>query len=147
VLDDLGLAAALERYAADYGQAHAIEVEVQTPDSAAGRMPEEVETALYRIAQEALTNTAKHAGARRVHIAVEREPGVVQLVVSDDGRGFPFRQPGAGGPLGLSGMHERAALLDGSVRVDSAPGQGTRVTVRIPCEEEDHDADTRPSGG
>jgi signal transduction histidine kinase len=147
VLDDLGLSAALERFAADYAQAHGIEVTVQAPDPMAGRLPEEIETALYRIAQEALTNTAKHASARQVRIVVEQEPGSVQLIVSDDGRGFPCDEPTPIGRLGLSGMQERAALLNGSVRVESSPGLGTRVFVRIPCGEANHGDHSGPSGG
>jgi signal transduction histidine kinase len=146
-LDDLGLAAALERYAADYAQAHGIEVKVQAPDPVPGRLTEEVETALYRIAQEALTNTAKHAAAQHVRIAVAPEPGGVRLTVSDDGSGFTCREHDTAGRLGLSGMEERAALLNGSVTVASDPGRGTRVTVYIPCAEEAHGEDSRPSGG
>lgn len=138
VLDDLGLTAALERYAADYAQAHTIAVEVQAPDPAAGRLPGEVETALYRIAQEALTNTAKHAAAKHVHIVVEQKPEFVQLSVSDDGRGFSCQKPDLDGRLGLSGMRERAALLNGSVAVESDPGKGTRVTVHIPWGRDNH---------
>jgi signal transduction histidine kinase len=145
VLDDLGLTAALERCAADYAQAHAIEVEVAADDPAAGRLPEEVETALYRIAQEALTNTAKHAAAKHVRVVVARQPGFVQLLVSDDGCGFTC--PGPGGHLGLSGMQERAALLGGSVTVETEPGEGTRVNVRIPYGEEGPGDDSRASGG
>jgi signal transduction histidine kinase len=137
VLDDLGLAAALERYAADYSQAHSIAVKVEA-DPDGRRLPGEVETALYRIAQEALTNTAKHATAGHVHLVVERQPAAVRLVVSDDGRGFRCPEPDAGGHLGLSGMRERAALLNGSVVVESDPDQGTRVSVTIPCPEENH---------
>jgi signal transduction histidine kinase len=146
VLDDLGLAAALERYAADYARAHTVAVEVRVPDAAAGRLPDEVETALYRIAQEALTNTARHAAARHVVVAVERRPGVVQLTVADDGRGFARGKADPGGRLGLPGVRERAALLNGSVAVESGPGAGTTVTVRIPCAEENHGADSRAAG-
>ncbi len=139
VLDDLGMAAALERYVADYAQAHAIDVEVDASDLADWRFPEEVETALYRIAQEALTNTAKHAAAQHVRIVLQRTPEGVQLIVSDDGQGFTRRDLNSDGQLGLSGMQERAALLNGSVTVESEPGEGTRVTVRIPCVEATHD--------
>jgi signal transduction histidine kinase len=146
VLDDLGLGAALERYAADFARTHGVAVEVHAPDPPAGRLPDEIETALYRIAQEALTNTAKHAAAARVRLAVERHPADVQLTVTDDGRGFECGGP-EGGRLGLSGMHERAALLDGSVAVESGPGRGTRVTVRIPYAEGNHGEDPGPAGG
>jgi signal transduction histidine kinase len=137
VLDDLGLAAALERYAADYAQSHGVEVKVEA-DPEGHRLPEEIETALYRIAQEALTNTAKHATAEHVRIVVERQPGGVRLLVVDDGRGFACPEPDADGHLGLSGMRERAALLNGSVVVESDPGEGTRILVNIPCPEESH---------
>jgi signal transduction histidine kinase len=146
VLDDHGLTAALERYVADYSLSHAIEVEVEAPDLDRWRMPGEVETALYRIAQEALTNTARHAGAKRARIVVEREPGFVQLEVSDDGRGLADQEPDSGTRLGLSGMQERAALLNGSVAVESDPGKGTRIRVRIPCAEVCHGDDPRCSG-
>jgi signal transduction histidine kinase len=146
VLDDLGLTAALERFAEDYAHAHAVAVEVRAaPDG--DRLPEEVETALYRIAQEALTNTAKHAAAKNVRVRLERGPGTVQLTVSDDGRGFARGRPGPGDRLGLSGMRERAVLLNGSVTVESGPGKGTRVTVRIPYGEVNHGDDSHSCGG
>ncbi len=147
VLDDLGLAPALERYAADYARAHGIDVQVQVADAADDRLPGEVETALYRIAQEALTNTAKHAAARHVRIVLDRPPGAVRLVVSDDGRGFRCHRPEAGGHLGLSGMQERAALLNGSVTVESDPGRGTTITVSVPWAEENHETHSRAGGG
>src|SRR5713101_5377541 len=102
VLDDLGLAAVLERYAADYTQAHGIAVDVVAPDLALARLPAEVETALYRIAQEALTNVLKHAAAKAVSLVVRRELGGssgAHLTVEDDGRGFDgdalLQAPGA----------------------------------------------------
>src|SRR5713101_5998246 len=102
VLDDLGLAAVLERYAADYTQAHGIAVDVYAPDLALARLPAEVETALYRIAQEALTNVLKHAAAKAVSLVVRRELGGssgAHLTVEDDGRGFDgdalLQAPGA----------------------------------------------------
>ena len=88
VLDDLGLAAVLERYAADYTEAHGIAVDVYAPDLALARLPAEVETALYRIAQETLTNVLKHAAAKAVSLVVRRESSGVHLTVEDDGRGF-----------------------------------------------------------
>jgi signal transduction histidine kinase len=146
VLDDLGLTAALERYVADYAQAHGLGVTVEGPGPAARRLPEEVETALYRIAQEALTNTAKHAAATQVRIVVDQQPGFVQLDVCDDGRGFQCQATEGDSHLGLSGMEERAALLGGTVHFESCPGKGARVTVRLPCAEENHAADSRPPG-
>ena len=87
--------------------------------------------ALYRIAQESLTNVAKHADARQVEVTLEHEGACVVLTVSDNGRGFtPGEAPP--GSFGLIGQRERAYLVDGEVRVDSAPGKGTRVELRVP---------------
>ena len=154
VLDDLGLAAALERYAADYTQAHGIAVDVVALDLISARLPAEVETALYRIAQETLTNVLKHAAAKAVSLVVRRElggsPGV-HLTVEDDGRGFDndalLQVPGwasAGKGLGLLDIRERAAILNGTVTIESRLGSGTTVHVCIPLEEENHGEDSRP---
>jgi signal transduction histidine kinase len=148
VLDDLGLAAALERYAADYTKAHGIAVDVVGPDMALARLPAEVETALYRIAQEALTNVLKHAEAKAVSLVVRRESSCIHLTVEDDGRGFDndalLQAPGTGKGLGLLDIRERAALLNGSVTFESRPGSGTTVHVYMPLKEENHGEDSRP---
>jgi signal transduction histidine kinase len=148
VLDDLGLVAALERYAADYTQAHGIAVDLYSPDLALARLPAEVETALYRIAQEALTNVLKHAAAKAVSLVVRRDSSDVHLTVEDDGRGFDndalLQAPGTGIGLGLLDIRERAALLNGSVTLESRLGSGTTVHVCIPLTEENHDEDSRP---
>jgi signal transduction histidine kinase len=148
VLDDLGLAAVLERYAAEYTQAHGIAVDMYAPDLALTRLPAEVETALYRIAQETLTNVLKHAAAKAVSLVVRRESSGVHLTVEDDGRGFDndalLLAPGAGKGLGLLDIRERAALLNGSVTLESRPGSGTTVHVCIPLREENHGEDSRP---
>ena len=96
-------------------------------------MPE-LEVAVYRLIQEALTNVVKHAGARRVTVRVEdpRGDGQVIVEVSDDGRGFDPDDPGAG--FGLLGMRERVALVGGELEVRAAPGKGTSVIARIPVQ-------------
>ena len=92
----------------------------------------EIENNLYRIAQEALNNIAKHAGALRVNVLLERrEPNVV-LIIEDTGRGFVQAKDQAEETMGISGMRERAALLGGEVEIESTPGTGTTVFVRIP---------------
>ncbi len=95
------------------------------------RLPAEIETALYRIVQEALTNVVKHAGASRVSIVVAKRRGAVTAVIEDDGRGF-----GAGGGreegLGLVGMKERVGLLDGRLAIESTEGSGTTVVAEVP---------------
>jgi signal transduction histidine kinase len=144
ILDDLGLAEALARHAEDFEQTHGIATAVDYPDGPLGRLPEAVETALYRIAQEALTNVAKHARAKHVDIAVGRGPRRVRLRVSDDGRGF---DPAAGGQFGLSGMAERADLLGGRLTVESAPGGGTMLTADIPLTETPHGEDSGAGRG
>jgi signal transduction histidine kinase len=148
VLDDLGLVAVLEHFAADYTQAHGIAVDVYAPDLALARLPAEVETALYRIAQETLTNVLKHAAAKAVSLVVRRESSGVHLTVEDDGRGFDsdalLQATAAGRGLGLLDIRERAALLNGSVTLESRPGSGTTVHVCIPLGEENHGEDSRP---
>ncbi len=96
-----------------------------------------METTLYRIVQEALANVARHAGARRVSLILERRLDQVSPIVEDDGRGFDVEAtaanaPGAKRPLGLLGMQERAALVGGTLTIESAPGGGTAVFARIP---------------
>jgi two-component system, NarL family, sensor kinase len=131
VLDDLGLAASLESLA------HAspeLDVNVQV---CAEALPEHLETALYRIAQESLQNIVKHASAQNVEIRLKLSSGTVLLEVSDDGVGFDpasvpeSESPGSGG-YGLSGMLQRAELLGGRLEVDSAPGRGSTLRVRVP---------------
>jgi signal transduction histidine kinase len=84
---------------------------------------------VYRVLQEALTNVARHASARNVSVRLVRDETTVELRVQDDGAGF---EPGAGGHLGLRGMRERAALLGGSVEVESQPGAGATITAHLP---------------
>ena len=129
-LDDFGLVPALERLAEAFGGDSGISVDVQANLDAV-RLPAEVETALYRIVQEALTNVAKHAGAEHVSIVVTRRDGLVTVVVEDDGRGF-----GAGGGegdgLGLVGMKERVGLLGGRLAIESTEGSGTTIVAEVP---------------
>jgi len=127
------------RYAADFGQMRGLAIEVDTSGLGAGRMPPAVETALYRIMQEALSNVARHAGARRVRMQLDRFGAMVSMVVSDDGAGFdPDRPPApatAAHGLGIHTMRERALVLNGTLTIQSAPGRGTRVSVEIPVSE------------
>ncbi|HZN21209.1 MAG TPA: GAF domain-containing sensor histidine kinase [Gaiellaceae bacterium] len=129
-LDDFGLAPALERLVDTYGRQAAVPVhlEITLGDD---RLPAEVETTLYRMVQEALTNVAKHADATSISILLTRTASSVRLVVEDDGAGF---EPGGArdGGLGLPGMRERVALLDGRLRVESAHGKGTTLVAEVP---------------
>jgi len=124
-LEEGGLAVALRELAVDWAQQNSIEVEIQVEGD--GRLPLEVDQALYRITQEALANTARHSQASRAEIGLVYGQQQVELSVSDDGRGF---DPGAGHVgLGLRSMRERAELIGGRLQIDSAPDQGSRVTV------------------
>lgn len=140
VLDDLGLATALARYAADFGRTRGITVRVETGGLDDSRLAPAVETALYRIMQEALSNVARHAAATTVSVWLRRRTGVVTLILDDDGCGFDSAQP-AGPPtaargLGIHTMRERAAVLKGTFSIDAAPGRGTRIEVEIPLGKE-----------
>jgi two-component system sensor histidine kinase UhpB len=136
VLDDLGLVPALRTLAR---QGAGPEVRVQV-EGMHGRLPLPIETALYRIAQEALINAVKYARATRVDIRLEARNGSgVQLSVRDDGVGFdPGRLPARAEPgragLGLFGMRERATLLHGTLEVHSRPARGTEIVVHLPLE-------------
>jgi signal transduction histidine kinase len=136
VLDDLGLVVALTRYATDYAQSHGIAINVHTEGLDSDRLLSPVETALYRIMQEALTNIARHAAAKTVRIALIRRPSAVWMVVEDDGCGFDvettFRTSATSGHLGLYSMRERVTLLGGSVAIKSGQGEGTIVSLQIP---------------
>ncbi len=129
-LDDFGLAPALERLGEAFAEGSGITVDVQA-NLDSGRLPAEVETALYRIVQEALTNVAKHAGASRVSVVVTRREGVVMAVVEDDGQGFGAGG-GEGGGLGLVGMKERVGLLGGRLAIESTEGAGTTIVAEVP---------------
>jgi len=134
VLDDLGLPAALERYAADYRRRYPIQVDLAIRGLDHIRLPTEVETALYRIVQEALTNVARHAQATTASVLVEHYAGVVRAIVEDDGRGFnPLTAGRAEQRLGLYGIRERAELLGGKLAIESEPGRGTSLFVEIPA--------------
>ena len=127
-LDELGPVPAIEELAARTAARHGLEV---TTDLAfTGRRSAEVETALYRIIQEALTNAVKHAGATRVAVEAHDADGTLRLSVTDDGRGFDPAAPGAG--FGLAGMRERVLLLGGSLDVASGPA-GTRIEATLPA--------------
>ncbi len=129
VLDELGLEAALKRYVREVGERYGLEVELVTRLPL--RLPPEMETVLYRVAQEALTNVVRHARAQRVSVVLTAHRDAVQLVVEDDGVGFDPRRV-APARLGLAGMRERVELLGGQFRLESAPGEGTTVYARLP---------------
>ncbi len=137
VLDDLGLEEALRQYARDYAVAYGIAADVHFGGVRDGRLPSAVETALYRIIQEAMTNAAKHAGARALSVVLERGRSAVTAIIEDNGCGFEVDGAASGGTagLGIPGMRERAGLLGGTVEIESSSGKGTAVYVRLPITE------------
>jgi signal transduction histidine kinase len=130
LLDDFGLVPALERLTESVAEQAEIRVDFH---SALGetRLPSDVETALYRVVQESLTNIVKHADARNVSVSVARRESGVAAVIEDDGGGFDQRTVREDG-VGLLGMRERLALLDGRLEVESRPGAGTTVVAEVP---------------
>jgi signal transduction histidine kinase len=145
VLDDLGLVPALQRYVRTYQDRYTLAIDFQTVGLEGVRLPPAVETGLYRIIQEALTNVVQHANAACVSLLLETRVGVIVAVVEDDGRGFEAERLARGelaeNWLGLSGMRERAELLGGRLTVESTPGAGTTVFVEVPLGQErgEHD--------
>jgi signal transduction histidine kinase len=128
-LDRLGLHGALRQLALDYQERLGIQIALDLSNSCA-RLPQLMELALYRIAQEALTNTAKYAEARRVEVSLSQEDGEVVFSVCDDGKGFDYSAQHTG--LGLMGMKERADMLPARLTILSRPGKGTEILVRAP---------------
>jgi signal transduction histidine kinase len=129
-LDDFGLVAALERLVQTFSEATGIAAQLQA-SLRDERLPSEVETTLYRIVQESLTNVVKHAGARRVSIVLMRRDRAATAIVEDDGEGFDPTDVRNGG-IGLVGMRERVALLDGRLEIESSPTTGTTVVAEVP---------------
>jgi signal transduction histidine kinase len=129
-LDDFGLAAALERLTETFAESSGIEVELEAR-LGTKRLAPEVETTLYRIIQEALTNVVKHAEAHRISILLARREGSVLAVIEDDGKGLP-KNGVTGDGVGLLGMQERVELHDGRLTIESTPETGTTLRIEVP---------------
>ena len=131
LLADKGLAAALE------AQARKSPLPVMVEADGVGRVPQEIEAAVYFSALEALQNTAKYAEASSATVSLRRSNGALWFSVTDDGRGF---DPDAtGGGTGLQGIADRLGALDGTLEIESRPGAGTTVTGRVPVQAGEHD--------
>jgi len=146
LLEDMGLVAALQWYASQRLEPNGIALHTRT-SKMDGRLQPHVETTLYRIAQEAMTNIAKHSGAKNVWLNITRANKHFTLTVRDDGHGFNVNavqsNPDDRIGIGLFGMKERATLVGGEFSIQSAPHKGTRISVQIPAELEitnEHDS-------
>jgi PAS domain S-box-containing protein len=137
VLDDHGLGVALSRYAEEYAKTHKIAVNLVLDELDSISLPSEIQISLYRILQEALTNVARHSGARAVSIRFVRMPTAVEVVVTDDGCGFDAKAVAISSHrLGIHSMRERASLLGGTVRF-IPQRKGTRLLVQVPLAHHD----------
>jgi signal transduction histidine kinase len=130
-LDHLGLDAALRQHARATAATHGLHVRFKARGFTGERLPPVVETALFRVVQEAVTNVVRHAQARRVDVLLEHRGDRVLAMVEDDGIGFEPDRAQSGEHFGLLGLRERAEALDGSLTVESAPGAGTTVVVEV----------------
>jgi signal transduction histidine kinase len=137
VLDDHGLGVALSRYVAEYTATHKIAVHLTLSGLDSSKLALAAQIRLYRILQEALTNVARHSGAKKVSIIFRRSATVLKVAVIDDGCGFDAKAVAASSHrLGIHGMRERAAMLGGTVSFTSQ-GKGARILVQIPLHNQD----------
>ena len=143
ILDDFGLEAGLRWLAEGFAARTGIEVAVDS--SYAGRLPDETETHLFRISQEALTNIARHAGAKHVQMKLTSSGAEIRLSIQDDGCGLSTA-PADGRGLGLIGMRARARSAGGDVTVRSRPGQGVLIEVRVPLHDLPDETHSHPVG-
>lgn len=130
ILDDLGLEPALRWLARSQGEAGGIEVALEIGDLPA--LDGDLQTLVFRVAQEAINNVVKHAGARQVLVRLVARGGLLQLQVADDGRGYQPRNASRSDGSGLAGMRERLRLYDGRLEIHSTPGEGTRLRAVLP---------------
>jgi PAS domain S-box-containing protein len=135
-LDDIGLVAAVSTFVQEWSKNYGIPAEFHSEGLGIGSLPFEIETHVYRVAQEALNNVLKHAQAQRVSVILERRANDVVLIIEDDGTGFVFDESAGAARddkrLGLIGMQERAVLAGGTLEIETAPGEGTTVFLRVP---------------
>src|SRR5579883_399148 len=133
MLDDLGLEPSVRWFAKRQAETYGLSIDVET-EGLEGRLPDQLEVALFRVVQEALTNVAKHANAGHARVELRRSPESIELLVEDDGKGFDPDQVNSD-RLGLFGMQERVTLLGGALHINSSKGRGTRLSASVPCRE------------
>jgi signal transduction histidine kinase len=133
-LDDLGLLAGLQNYIDEWAERWGVTADFDASAVDGLLTPSPIDSCVYRVIQEALNNVAKHAGAKHVGIVLTVEHGWLHIVIEDDGVGFDLNAPVnlLSEELGLVGIRERVTLSDGTMLIESAPGQGTAMFVRLP---------------
>ncbi len=140
LLDDLGLVPALANFVRNWPARFGMQIDFASTGMTGLRLPREIETTLYRVVQEALTNAARHAQAQRASVLLERRGNSVVAIVEDNGRGFNVAEfmarQAAGLHLGIYGLQERASLIGAQLTVESTIGRGTTVYVEVPLSEE-----------
>jgi PAS domain S-box-containing protein len=136
-LDHLGLVPALEQYTEMFVDRSGIETQFAAIGLEGERLPPDVETALYRVVQEALNNVLRHADASQADVLLDRRGDQIVVVIEDDGVGFDSETAAEQGRLGLVGMRERAYMLGGTLTIESSPGQGTTIVVEVPHDDSD----------
>lgn len=136
MLDDLGLKPALEWYFERYTHQTGIVVDFDPRDLEQKRFTSEIEITIFRIVQESLTNVARHAGVEKVYVQLVAFRDTLELMIEDEGIGFALDEQKAGSSSGLTGMAERTRLLQGEMEIQTMPGKGTRILVRLPLKQE-----------
>jgi signal transduction histidine kinase len=131
-LDTLGLVPALRQHVRSFAQQTGLSIEFVPVRLGPDRLPLEIETTLYRVVQEALTNVARHAGASRADVILKQRSNHIMAIIEDDGQGFDLQEGLASGRLGLLGMRERVEMLGGRFSIESRIGHGTTVFVDTP---------------
>jgi len=136
MLDDLGLQPALDWYFERYTQQTGIAVDFDPQELEQKRFSSEIEITIFRIVQESLTNVARHAGVKKVYVQLVAFQDTLELMIEDEGIGFALEEQKAGSSSGLTGMSERTRLLQGEMEIQTMPGKGTRILVRLPLSQE-----------
>lgn len=131
LLDDLGLVAAMEWYLNDFKQRTGIDIVFHLPKQEL-ELPDSINTCLFRILQESLTNVARHAGATLVTVILNEDVETIKLMIKDDGKGYDVSNASGKRTLGIIGMKERAAMIGGKYNIYGKPGEGTIVSIEVP---------------
>jgi len=137
VLDDIGLEIALQKYILDYSKKFAIKVDYHSIGLDSTRLPTEIETVIYRVVQEALTNIVKHSEATNASLIIDNRENLLKVIIEDNGKGFDVEKVMGSeivGKLGLFGMQERVYLINGNITIESTHGVGTSIYITIPID-------------